>query len=924
MARHRLPMRPGLRRLRLCPAAAGLAVFAAALCLAAPEIVRDDPATLTIRNRHLEVRFSDGALRALTDRCTGRALLQWPADTPAWTVEVDHRTLQPPAAASLSPVSHSGLVSVTATSAVAGDDPITGAYRVTLGDDPWAELSIRIENRGRREVEVLTFPSGAFWPTSPGRFLVLPYQSGMILPLDHRFPRILKYGLVPFVEGYPGNLCSMQWFGAYDDAGAVMLLGTDRYGSLKRLGAQPDEAASPGGGRARVVCEHQASLRPGEAFSPAPWRVLALPGGDYRAMCAAYRDWVRERQAPGAAVARDRVGAVEKTPLQFVSWQARLVARPHLARVLTTHGYPEHAVRTGARGEPIPYVPYGLALALVRRFEDIYRSPLTPQLWSPFVEGGGWKLFPHRAFLEDPIVVDGLRFPGLSLPDFLAETDRRGSPIFLYVNPSFWRNGSSDFDIADMFDKDGDGVGDTFGGFEAQASDDSAYVSPLPVRPYLVAQLSRLSGSGPDALGTANGIMFDSSQVFGAGLWWGSRVRGDRISCLDRNPRARYLERYGYFGRDSGVQDKLATYLALHEATPHAAKAGEWIGEFETLFLDVNAGSVCLKREYPDTTPRPPDENVIPVPLFQMVYGDSGVFVIRVGAACDATLAAGKPDEAIPAEVSRRGSALFGAVHQVLYWGGVRWAGLAYNRLRPRTWMVVRDNAARHAIFAGRARFRMLAPAGAETTGLFTVRETSWLDQDGATVGLHWDNNAGRDAAVTGLLDGETVAVSSLWGAPDFLPSSLDRLRAGATLTLLRDGHFAAWAFAGHASRAGRPALAITDSLPTPEGLSVVWDGSYLSVANEQPRDRRVRVEFSAPPGRLVPLPPYQPCRPDGAPIEDAEPLVYNQATQWRAQVRDGRAVLDVTLPAARPEPGDRPLAVPASLAAFQFIPPQA
>ena len=38
-------------------------------------------------------------------------------------------------------------------------------------------------------------------------------------------------------------------------------------------------------------------------------------------------------------------------------------------------------------------------------------------------------------------------------------------------------------------------------------------------------------------------------------------------------------ESYGYVGRDAGVQDKLQTYLALHETTPKAATGATLVGQ---------------------------------------------------------------------------------------------------------------------------------------------------------------------------------------------------------------------------------------------------------------------------------------------------------------------------------------------------------
>jgi len=393
-------------------------------------------------------------------------------------------------------------------------------------------------------------------------------------------------------------------------------------------------------------------------------------------------------------------------------------------------------------------------------------------------------------------------------------------------------------------------------------------------------------------------------------------VRGDRISCIDRNPKADHVGRWGHVGRESGVQEKLQTYLALHEATPRAAKIGEWIGEFQPMFLDMNAGSICLKREYPDGLERPAEENVIPVPLFQMVYGDSELFVVRVGAASDAHMAPQDPDAIIPAEVTRRGSALFGAVHQVLYWGGVRWAGEAFNRLRVRTWMVVRDNVARRTLLGRPADFHMLDGGDQETPGLFSVRRTAWLDAKQSPLALHWDNNTGASTSASGELDGRALRIDNLWGAPEALPGSLGRLKPGSTVTVTRDGTFCLWSFAGTVESDGVPWVTVGDSASTPAGLSVIWDGEFLSLSNESAEPRTVTVRVAGMPGELVPVPDLAPLTPDGEATEGPS-MVYNQATEWSQTVEGGVRVLKATLPGATRAAADRAIEVPATLAAF-------
>lgn len=887
-----------------------LAALAVQPVLGGTPLVTGTGDRVVLSNGLLKVTFEAGQLRSIEDETAGAPLLSWPPGRPAWAVYFANDLLEPPAGGELE-IHHSPeQVTIEHSSSCGPDRPVRGTMSLSLGRDGRLEMTVGVRNGSGQEIESVVFPHNARADKGPKRFLVYPYESGILIPLDERFGRIRLYDQYPFIMGYPSNRCSMQWFGVYGPAGGFMLQGTDRYGSIKRMGVRD------AGEYAEVLCEHQASLEPGGEFSPAPLRVISLPGGGYRQMAGEYRRWVCELPADGAVARRETGGATPRVPLQFMSLEDKLRARPQLAQVAATHGYPEHAVREDARGDPVAYVPYGLALASCRNFEAVYKGRVTPQLWSPFTgAAGGWRHFPPREFLQQPLEVNGTVYPGLSLDEFLAALNEDNRPVFLYVNPSFWREGTPDYDAANMFDADGDGVGETFGGFEAGASAREAYVSPYLVRDYMTGQLGHLAATA--ARPGANGIMFDSSQVFGAVMWWGSRVRRDPLSCIDRNPKARHRERYGYLGRDAGVQDKLQTYLALHEATPGAAKVGEWICEFETLFLDVNAGSVDLKREFPDSSQRPAEDNVIPIPLFQMVYGDSELFVVRVGAASDANMAPESPEHWIPAEVTRRGSALFGAIHQSLYWGGVRWAGEAVNRLRARTWMVVRDNTARRELFGKLAGFRMLNAAGREDSGMFRVRETTWQGGEGETVALHWDNNSGVSATCSAELDGRTVDAESLWGEPEPVAGSLGRLRQGSTVTLMRDGCFCLWSFAGTIRRAHRPCVTVTDTAPAPAGLAVIWDGRFLSVANESARPRSVTVRLGDLPGELVPVSDIGPLSPDGVPLQGPS-LRYNQATDWSWDAAEG--LLTVDLPAASPTPGNRSLEVPATLAAFEAL----
>ena len=232
--------------------------------------------------------------------------------------------------------------------------------------------------------------------------------------------------------------------------------------------------------------------------------------------------------------------------------------------------------------------------------------------------------------------------------------------------------------------------------------------------------------------------------------------------------------------------------------------------------------------------------------------------------------------------------------------------------------MIVRDNTARRDIFGRRPVYRTLSHDGWETTDIFAVRETSWLDDARRVMGVHWDNNSGRAAVAKAVLGKSRVDVSEMRGTADFVPSSLNRLYKGATVTLLDDGRLALWNFSGVVNRDAKPVARVTDSLPSPEGLAVIWDGRYLSISNELPQARRVNVELTGVPGRLVPMPPYVPRLPDGTVRADQTPLIYSQASPSHLEVQNGRAVVEVTMPPARPHPHDWPLAVPASLVVFE------
>ena len=164
-------------------------------------------------------------------------------------------------------------------------------------------------------------------------------------------------------------------------------------------------------------------------------------------MCGVYRQWVRDQTTADATAIRERVNGVEKVPLQFIPLRHKLDARPQLARAMTTHGYPEHAIRSHPTKGHRPYLPYGMIVSMMESFRDVYHSHLTPQIWTPF-SARGWCKFPHSAFLEQPSTAARVTFPGLSLREFLQKLNESGDPAFLYVNPSFWQQGSPDFDAS--------------------------------------------------------------------------------------------------------------------------------------------------------------------------------------------------------------------------------------------------------------------------------------------------------------------------------------------------------------------------------------------------------------------------------------------------------------------------------------------
>jgi hypothetical protein len=449
------------------------------------------------------------------------------------------------------------------------------------------------------------------------------------------------------------------------------------------------------------------------------------------------------------------------------------------------------------------------------------------------------------------------------------------------------------------------------GGLAAQASEDQAYVSPHCVQETQVAEMRRLPGGWFEP--EPQVIMYDSSQAFGGTLYNNSVWRGDPVTDVDRNPRAAYRERYGYVGRDSLVQDRIRRDLALDRVTPKSAKVGEWISEMSSMYLDMNAGSIDLKREFPDTVEREPDLSPVPVPLFQMVYGDTQYYTIRVGAAADATLNEHDLQATVLAAMSRRATTLFGGVHQILHWGGVPWANTPESGFSPHTYLVVRDNLARQALFGHRAGYRMRDPRGVETVGLFTIRETAWLDRDGTPVAVSLDNNTGRTVQVHTEVYGPPLAVESLWGAEPALPGSLGRLNHGSSLTVTRGGTFAAWDFAGRFQWGEGLRLDIVDSDVTPEGLTVIWDGERLTLGNTGTEEREVRVAFHCPDAAAVSA--LDPVRVQGRSGREYT-ASYRDSEFWDALVQDGSVTVFARLPAAAPGPERT---IPTSLLSFEI-----
>ncbi len=855
-----------------------------------------------------------GGLPELAAPDTGAAVAAWAPDRAPWyfTLLSQYDPVDPgPVREATEERLSDGAVRRVFTYAREEAPAVEGVLAVTEdADGSGVTLELTVTNRGEAEIDVVGLPGGLTAARGADRFLVHPLESGVLVPLDERFDRIRIYGNLPFVTGYPSNRASMQWCGVQTGEGAVMLRSLDRFGMLKRIGAEPE------GDRVRFVFEHQVALRPGETVALPPCRIepLSAEGAPaYARMAALYRGWVQERMTEDGMAVVDASGPVPRVPLQFAPFSQKRAARPHADRLRNTHGHPEHALRPDpTTREPFAYLAYGAVLELMRGFEEVYGVKVTPQLWS-FTHAdeihGSWPLFPIDALAEGDVTHHGVTFAGATLGELLRGLRANDDLLLLYTNPTFWSYLSPTFNEREMYDRTG--AGDiVVGGYAAQASEDLAYVSPRAVREAQVAQLGQLAGYEGDPEARALGIMFDSSQAMGGTLFNDSCLRRDaQGSCIDRNPNAQYLERYGYVGRDSYVQDRIQRDLALHAATPNASKTGEWVNEWTSIYMDLNAGSIDLVREYPDGTPRPAEDNVIPVPLYQMVFGDSQIFTIRVAAACDYGIGELSP------ETSRRSTALFGGVHQVALWGGVPWAGPAYHRLHARTYLITRDDVARRELFARRAGFRMRDAQGRPTAGLFSVRETTWFDDAGGALGMHWDNNTGETAALA-LDDAPLgrVAFSGLWGEMRALEQSLDRLRAGATATLLADGRFVFWDFSGAATW-GPYRVEVTDSEADPAGLTVIWDGERVSLGNAARRARTVTVSMPWDDDRPAPaaVAPIEVAGPDGAVTK----ITYQDVENASVRVASGRLEITVELPGASVAGLAQYAGVPTTLATF-------
>ena len=113
----------------------------------------------------------------------------------------------------------------------------------------------------------------------------------------------------------------------------------------------------------------------------------------------------------------------------------------------------------------------------------------------------------------------------------------------------------------------------------------------------------------------APGIVWDSSQLTFAS--W--------LPSIDKNPNSQYLSRYGYYGRDSVVNDELKYYIDLSTQFPYVAHMGEWFIETNMKYYHSYSGSVNPRHEdaqFPTNT----KGTYRYLPLFEMVYGDCVLF----------------------------------------------------------------------------------------------------------------------------------------------------------------------------------------------------------------------------------------------------------------------------------------------------------
>ncbi|MCL5270404.1 MAG: hypothetical protein M1457_07620 [bacterium] len=884
------------------------------LCfLAAPLAAKADITPLELANATLSFTFEMGQPVGLLDKTTGETLVTWNPDDPLIAVRTTDRVTY-----SLGPAHlledrtlPDGARWRRLNYEITTPIHVTAQIVLTLAAvDPDLTIEATVVNQSAKEIELVAAPANMLVARGAGKFLAYPHQSGVLIPLDDRLDRIKLYNTLPLVFGYPSSAASMQWMGLQTNAGSLLIQSTDRYGALKRFGVVPAGSAS-----ARLVIENQASLRPGETFAVPAWRLRAIPGGDSLAMARVYRDWVRELTAADYFhLRRDTISGVEKIPLQFVPLAAKAQGRPWLDRLRDPAGYPEHGMR-GTVESPAGYVPDGAAFEMLKGFEAVYGVKTIPQMWTfgRRAAMSGWPFYPLDPPMEQPRTIYGVAYPGLTLGDFLKGLRALDNPLFLYFNHALITTETPEQNFDKYYNKTGHDATPYL------VNGDSYPVSPLPMRPIQMPVISQLAAWGGDAEACATAIMLDSSDYLGGTNWGNSQIRNDVISDIDRNTQAQYIDRYGYEGRDSFVQDLIQRDVAMNEATPAAVKIGEWINEWETLFLDMNAGSIDLKREYPDTSPRAPGDNMIPAPLYQAVYGDTQYVVIRVGAASDANLGDLADEASItPAPMSRRASATFGAPGQTLFWGAVQWAGDTYHKRLGMTYLVCRDTLARREAFGRAVDYRMLAANGQPTVNIFALRETRFLDGDGRALGVNWDNNTGlRVGDVTIDCDGVgRVRLMNMFGSPEEIFGSLGRMRQGASASLMRGGRFAVWDFAGRIDVDGRTRLRIEDSGLFPTGLAVIWDGRRLTLGNAAVAARHVRLVWDAPTtGTLAPVPSAELTAPDG----QTATVNYLDTGDFTITPNGTTQTIEVNLPGAPNPVSDRE--TPASIVSLDFTP---